>query len=245
MEIVISERINNIDANKGISEIKKIIMDFALGIKVKLNEITVSHNGWFAVNFSGEDSEILIEIIKRKFGIAPTKYAQIKIGDVYKGFISEIDKEFINLDIGLLSQDNYKLTYSLDTLKSQLTNGFDLSMKDIVSKFLFYRDLPLELRVEGIERNGKIKFEMSDFQVNYLKDLTINPLERIIIVGTLSKEIIKTIRKIMAYRDIVKIDSLSITNHMLVCKLGTNALGLIRKISPYLKEAKIYSFGLN
>jgi len=101
MEFVISERITNVDIIEGKKEVYKIIKNLASGIKVKLNEVDISYDGWVLVKFSGEDSEVLIELIKRKFGIAPVKYDQIKIGEVYKGFISEINEKFLNLFLNI------------------------------------------------------------------------------------------------------------------------------------------------
>lgn len=245
MEFVISERITNVDIIEGKKEVYKIIKNLASGIKVKLNEVDISYDGWVLVKFSGEDSEVLMELIKRKFGIAPVKYDQIKIGEVYKSFISEINEKFLNLDIGILSPDYCNGVCSLYTLQAQLADGFKISMKNIVSKFTLCLDLPLEARVRKVEGKDNISLEISDYQVNYLKDLIKNPLERIIIIGALSKEIKKAIDKVNAYRDIVGIETLCITSHILTCKLGTNARGIIKKLAPNLERAIFYSTALS
>ena len=239
MEFIISERIKNVDTIEGKNEVYNIIQKFAAGIKVKLN-IAVSYNGWILVKFSGEDSEILMELIKRKFGIAPIKFDRIKIGELYKGFISEINEKFLKLDIGILPPDKCNEICSLYTLQAQLTDGTEIPMENIAGRFTFCLDLPLEVKVKKVEGKN-ISLEISDYQVNYFKDLVENPLERILIVGALSKEIKRAIHKINAYRDIIRIENLCITTHILTCKLGTNARGIIKKLVPNLESAIIHS----
>ncbi len=244
MEFIISERITNIDIIEGKKEVYKIIKNLASGIKLKIN-VDIAYDRWIRVKLSGEDSEILKELIKRKFGIAPKKYAQIKIGDVYKSFISEINEEFLILDMGILSPDYCNGICSLYRLQAQLTNGFKASMEKIVSKFALCLDLPLEARVIKVEGNDNISLEMSDYQVNYLKDLIQNPLERIIIVGALLKEIKKAIHEVKVHRDLIGIETRSISSHILTCKLGTNARGIIKKLAPNLERAIIHSIVSN
>jgi hypothetical protein len=244
LEFIISERITNIDIIEGKKEVHKIIKNLASGIKVKIN-IDIVYDGWIRVKLTGEDSEILKELIKRKFGIAPGKCDQIKAGDVYKGFISEINEEFLNLDMGILSPDYCNGICSLYTLQTQLADGFKISMEKIVSKFILCLDLPLEVRVIKVEGKNSILLGMSDCRVDYLKDLIQNPLERIIIIGALSKEIKKAIHKVKAYRDLIGIETQSISSHILTCKLGTNARGIIKKLAPNLEKAIIHSIVSN
>jgi hypothetical protein len=43
-------------------------------------------------------------------------------------------------------------------------------------------------------------------------------------------------------RDIIEVEELSFTANSLVCKLGTDAPGIIAKIGRYVSEFKLYAF---
>ncbi len=62
-------------------------------------------------------------------------------------------------------------------------------------------------------------------------------LDRLLIIGASYSEIKSTIRKLQIDRDVVKIETLGMFEYAVVCKLGTDAAGLIPKIGKNLERA--------
>ncbi|MCK5604661.1 DUF2110 family protein [Candidatus Pacearchaeota archaeon] len=241
MELVLSDRIVDVDVKEGQKEVFEIMKDLASGIHVDLEELKINERGWIRVKFCGEDSELLTELLRRKFGIAPLSFSGIFVGDIFRGFITEINPNCMNVDMGLPSLGYSNGSYSLNRIHAQLLNGLNVPIKDVVNRFSLHRGMPLEVRIVKINKDDNIDLELSDDQINYFKERNRIPMERVIVLGALLKDVLKAIKLAKIGRDIIKTESLSLTIHMLTCKLGTEAAGMIVQIGSFLKRAKLFS----
>jgi hypothetical protein len=62
------------------------------------------------------------------------------------------------------------------------------------------------------------------------------------VLGSLFSDVEWAVKLSKSYRDIIKIDSLGTLEHVVLCKLGTDAIGLIPKLGRYLAEAVLVPF---
>lgn len=67
-------------------------------------------------------------------------------------------------------------------------------------------------------------------------------MHRIIAIGGSHDRLSEAVRLAKADRDIIQIEELSFTTNSLVCKLGTDAPGIIAKIGRHLSEFKLCAF---
>ncbi len=241
MDVAISEKIHNINVDDGIYEVSKLLKNLSSGIRVSLERLDIIDRGWIKVNFSGEDTEILLELLRINFGLLPLSSEKIKIGDIFKGFISEINSQFIHIDMGVLFPKFKDGLCSLSTLQAQLLDGARVPMKKFVRRFFLNKDMPIEIRVEKNEGN-EISVELSEYQKDFFINLSRIPLEKVIVIGAFLGEIHDAINSSRINRDIIRMYSLSLTTHILICKLGTDSLGVIVKIGSFLNKAKIIPF---
>jgi len=244
MELIVSEKVVDVDVEEGLREAYNIMKKLASGINIDLEYPEVNERGWIRIKFFGEDSELFIELLRRKFGITPLSSSEIKIGDIFRGFVTDINEKCLKLDIGISSSEFKDGSYSLSRLQTQLFNGLDASIEEIVNSFCLHKGMPLEVRVVKIDEDGNLDLELSDEQIDYLNEWKKIPVERVIVSGALLKDVFKAIKSAKVDRDIIKTESLSLTIHILTCKLGTDATGIIAKISYFLKRPKFFSLNV-
>jgi len=239
MEMMISEKIIDVNGKLAVEEIQKILNDMASGIRVKLEELMVGSRGWVSIKFSGEDSEPYFELIKQKFGFAPFSLDSIEIGDIFRGFIIGANNMNIQIDFGILSPKSIYGSYRLEKISSQLLDGLENSLDSIIDRFLFHKGVPLDIRIIGVEKH-KIDLELSDEYVRFLRQLETTPFPRIMITAAFSRNLINVIKANKIDKYIIGIDRLSLTNHLLTCKLGTDIDKLAFKLSNKFKKTQIH-----
>ncbi|WP_455277262.1 hypothetical protein [[Eubacterium] cellulosolvens] len=239
MEMMISEKIIDLDEKLAIEEIRKILNDIASGIKIKLENPIVGSKGWISIRFSGEDSEPFFELIKQRFGFAPYSLDSIEIGDIFQGFIIGVNDKNIQIDFGILSPKSIYGFYGLEKVSSQLLDGFENSLDNIVDRFLFQEGVPLEIRIIKVQ-NHTIDLELSDEYVRFLKQLEMTPFPRILITAALSRNLNNVIRTNKIDKYVIRMDRLSLTNHLLTFKLGTDINKLVFKLSNKFNRTQIH-----
>jgi hypothetical protein len=240
MEIVISEKIIDVDEKLAVEEIRRIFNDMASGIRVKLENPKVGSKGWISIRFSGEDSEPFFELTKQRFGFTPSSLESIELGDIFRGFIIGVNDKSIQIDFGILSPKSIYGSYILEKISSQLLDGLENSLDNVVDRYLLHKGVPLEVRIIGI-KNHKIDLELSDEYVRFLKQLETTPFPKIMITSALSRNLVDVIKANKIGKYIVRIDNLSLTNHLLTCKLGTKITKLVLKLSNKFKRTQIHS----
>jgi len=67
-------------------------------------------------------------------------------------------------------------------------------------------------------------------------------LDRLVVLGASFSDVEHAVRKSKHSRDVIKVESLGLLEHAVVCKLGTHAVGLTPKLGPLLSTAKLASF---
>ncbi len=83
---------------------------------------------------------------------------------------------------------------------------------------------------------------MAERQLKIYRKWTRSLLDRLIVLGASSSEIMEAVRRRRVSRDIVETESLGVLEHAVVCKLGTDAVGLIPKIGGRLPHASFAIF---
>jgi len=239
MEMMISEKIIDVEKKLAVEEIKKILNHMASGIRVKLGNFIIDSKGWVSIRFSGEDSEPFFELIKQRFGFTPSSLDSIEIGDIFRGFIIGVNNKSIQIDFGIISPKLIYGFYRLEKISSQLLDGLEYSLDNVIDRFLFHKGVPLEIKIIRVQ-NHKIDLELSDEYVRFLKQLDTTPLPRIMIIAALSRNLINVIKTNKIDKYVIGIDRLSLTNHLLTCKLGTDIDKLAFRLSNKFKKNQIH-----
>lgn len=217
------------------------------GLKVQVKIVGKTDNNWIKVEVSGEDEAVALRLLEQKSGFAPTSIDEVKKFSVLKGRIVVSKRNQENrllVDFGFSSPHLRGAFVPFHTLKAQIANGKDLSFGQLIDSFCLYENLPIEIKiVNSTEHDGGwIEAEFSEEQLQQFEQWLKDYVDRLIILGAPRSHVENAVEESKHFRDVIRIDSLGLLEHVIVCKLGTDAVGLIPKLGKLLSPAQLASF---
>jgi len=238
MEILISEKIDK--KTQALNFFEKMILSKTKELAIEVKKVT-EEDGFIKLIVEGEDLTIFLNIIKNDFGLAPRHINELKVNPVFKAFISNIQEDKLYLDAGIIQPSPFKVYISIETLWSQLTYGKKEGLKNILTQYCLFKDLPVEVIVASINKD-EVEVAFSDKQLHFFGELQTLPFERIIIADALINEVRKAVKLAKAKKYIIEVKSLSLLTHLLTCKLAISSKDLAFKLQKHLPTARILSF---
>lgn len=230
------------------SQLKKIeqllMSEFEnLGVEIKFLGCIVGN--WVQVSISGEDETIATNYISKEFGVCPKKIENVTASSTYKGYITEPakEKDTLLVDIGVFEPKIIQAKISLAHLQTQLVDGKKLSLKEIAELYGFSKGLPLNVKITCLdEGKGFMQAELSLDDTGRLHLWQESLLDRLIVLGSSLDEVEVVVERARLGRDVIGVESFGLFEHVLTCKLGTDAAGLIPRIGRYLRNARFVVF---
>jgi hypothetical protein len=210
------------------------------GLKVKTNILEADSLGWVHVSISGEDENVAIRYLADNIGLCPAGLEKIRKYSKLKGYVTDPSKSKNELwvDIGVFSPSHVDAAVSLNQLQAQLGDGRKIALGKMAELFGFCENLPLRVRVTNADLEKKyIEAELSEKQQEQYADWTRSLLDRLLVLGASYGEVMSAIRRGEFNRDIVNVESLGMFEHAVLCKLGTDAAGLIPRMGKNLRRA--------
>jgi len=216
------------------------------GFKVKLRIVDTTNRGWIRLEVSGEDETIALHFLDQKFGLAPVSVDKLKKFSVARGKIlsSAEGESELRVDIGVFSPRTFDAVIPLQRLQAQLANGKALTFQQLTALFCLFEKLPLAIKiVNNIEaQKEKVEAELSEAQLSQTTHWIRSCLDRLIVLGAFFSEVEDVLERSKHSRDVVRVEQLGLLEHAVVCKLGTDAVGLIPKLGPLLPNAFLSPF---
>ena len=114
----------------------------------------------------------------------------------------------------------------------------------MVELFCFYDYFPIQVKLCEEVKTGNeiIKAKLSESQLSFFKKCIRSRFDRLFILGSLISDVKRAVKLSRHSRDIIRIESLGMLEKVVLCKLGTDAVGLIPKIGRSLKTAVLVPF---
>ena len=216
------------------------------GLKVKLRVVGETNRGWVQIEVSGEDEIAALHFLDREMGLAPVSLDNLKKFSVTRGRVvfSGKSKNELYVDIGVFSPETYDSVIPLQMLQAQLTDGKKLPLQRLVELFCLYDNLPLEVKIvqDVDDQKNWIKAELSESQLSRITSWIRSSFDRLIVLGTFFSDVERAVKLSRHLRDVIKIESLGMLEHVVLCKLGTDAVGLIPKLGRFLPDAVFVPF---
>jgi hypothetical protein len=225
--------------------IDTILEDLVEGLDVQASVLGTLANRWVQVEVSGEDEGVATKLLERDIGFCPVSLGNVKKFASLKGYITGIEKskEALTVDIGVVEPTVVHALVPLKHLQANLVNGKNVPLKRISELWGFCDNLPVNIKVLNVKSEETlIEAELQDSQIRKLQQWKDSLLDRLIVVGASKDEVNSAIEQGGIKRDIIDVETLGIFEHALVCKLGTDAAGLIRSIGGKLRKAKFTVF---
>ena len=194
---------------------------------------------------TGEDENIATSYVLKEIGVCPTDIEKISGSPVLKGFITDFEQgaQVLTVDVGIFKPKDIPATLSLDHLQTSLLEGKKVGLERLVKLFALCPDLPINIRAARFdEKRALIEAELAEGQIHIYHNWLESLLDRLIVLGSPLSEIKKTLKHAKLERDVIDVKSLGIFEHALICKLGTDAAGLVPRIGRKLRDAKFAVF---
>jgi hypothetical protein len=211
---------------------------------VQLNIHSIHPRGWVQISIKGEDEKAALHFLAKGIGICKTHVKQIEKFSEIKGrtiFLNENRK--LMVDIGVVLPQIIDATISRQQLQAQLTDGRKLPLKKIIEHYGLCKNFPLTVKIiEVNEERSYVKAMLSESQLQQYRRWRQSLLDRLIIIGASHTRIKFALKRGNMWRDVIQIESLGMLEHAVICKLGTDAVGLIPKIGEYLRDAALAPF---
>jgi hypothetical protein len=225
---------------------EKLYSGLVSGLKVQLSFAGTTDRGWIQIEVSGEDKTAALSLLDREIGLAPVSLDKLKKFSVLQGKVVFSGKSEAELyvDLGVFSPKVSDAVVSGRRLCAQLADGKEVSLQGLVELFCLHDNLPLEVKIaEDVEAASKtVDAGLSEAQLSLFSGWVGCRFDRLIIFGSLFSDVERAVKLSRHSRDIIRIESLGVLEQVVLCKLGTDAVGLIPKLGRYLKSAVLVPF---
>ncbi|KPV63238.1 MAG: hypothetical protein AOA66_0960 [Candidatus Bathyarchaeota archaeon BA2] len=225
---------------------ESVLLSLCKGLKVRLRVVGKTSRGWIQTEVSGEDETAALHFIDREIGLAPVSVDKLKKFSVIRGRVvfSGKSKNELFVDVGVFSPETYDAVVPLQTLQVQLADGIKLPLQRLIELFCLYDNLPLKVKVAGSVNTQKklVEAELSEAQLSQITHWIRSRLDRLLVLGAPFSDVEHAVRASRHFRDVVKIEPLGLLEQAILCKLGTDAKGLIPKLGRLLPDAMLAPF---
>lgn len=218
--------------------VDKLLKPNLKGLKVEMEVCGVTSRKWIQLAISGEDEKIALNYLSNEFGLCPQRLESLNKFSTIKGFVTALDKNkgIVSVDIGVSSPDIIDATIPLRHLQTQLIDGRKTALEKLIELFGFCKNLPLTTKILKIdEEENSIEAMLAERQLAQYRNWTKSLLDRLIILGAPLQDVEWALKTAECSRDVVNIESLGLFEHAVVCKLGTDAAGLMPRIGGKLR----------
>lgn len=216
------------------------------GLRVKLEVVGKTDRGWIKTEVSGEDEGVALRLLDKEMGLAPTFIDKLKKFSVVRGRVSSSgeSEEELYVDIGVFSPQTCDAVIPLESLQAQLVDGKKLSLLQLTELFCFCDNMPMSVKVvKDIDIESKhVEAELSEAHLSQITHWARSNLDRLIVLGAPLAKVEHAIRASKHARDIIRIEPLGLLEHAVLCKLGTDAKGILPKLGSLLSDATLEPF---
>jgi hypothetical protein len=215
------------------------------GLEADMKVLGTAAGRWVQITLSGEDETIATSYIAKEIGFCPTNIENLEKLSTLKGYIANFEKstEELVVDVGVFQPKTIHATIPLSRLQAQLVDGRKTALKKIGELFGFCGDLPLNIKVARVnEDENRVEAELSARQVETYTVWQEALLDKLLVLDVPLRDLKNALEYAQLNRDIISVEPLGLFEHVLTCKLGTDAAGLIPKIGRILKKAKFAVF---
>ncbi len=214
----LAEKIPPQALKQGSQTIGKILAREAKGLKM-VSDFSLQRQ-WLQIRARGEDAGAFLNLLKREHGEAPLSRSNLEKWDVVDGFVTGAGR----------------IGYG-----AQLADGEAQSSREILDGNGLVDYAPIRVAVTELDGEN-ISVELADEQREQLVSWRKYPFDRVIVIGADKIQAENAVRFSGLQDDIVKVESLSLFVQSLLCKIGTDAPGVIAKIGNRLRGVGLKSY---
>jgi hypothetical protein len=228
-----------------LKQIDIILSDLFGDLSVEAAVTGTQAGRWVQLEVSGEDESIATKLLEREAGFCPINLEYVKKFSTIKGYVTSLDRstEELFVDIGVFQPKNVPAVIPIAHLQTHLAGKKKTSLKKIIELWGLCENLPLEIKVLEVKaEENRVEAELQSGQIHKFAQWKESLLDRLLVIGASTYEVKTAVEQEGLDRDVIEVESLGMFEHALVCKLGTDAAGLIGRIGRRLRKAKFTVF---
>ena len=198
---------------------------------------------WLQIRAKGADADAFLNLLRQEQGEAPVSRAKLGKWDIVRGFVAGAGRigYGVYVDIGIQDPAPKDALYPLHRMRAQLADGEAKSAREILDSNALVDYVPLRMTVTEFQGEN-ISVEMEDEARDRIVSWRKYPFDRVIVVGANRTQAENAVKASGLQSDIVEVESLSLFVQSLVCKIGTDAPGVIAKIGGSLRGMGLKSY---
>jgi hypothetical protein len=202
-----------------------------------------SRKGWARLDLKGEDSDVFRELVARDLAEAQTDAADLELQSSYEGIVCGEADDHLAVDIGIETPKPMNIKIGLSALRAQLGDGKPLPASEIIHEYCLVPGSRTTVRLTRLEPDTPVvEGWFADTHIERVSSKITTGLDRIQITDCFRREAEHAVRNSRTERDTISVESETLTTQSIVCKLGTDAVGLIPKLGRILRKRKLDPF---
>ena len=244
--LVLYDQIYNIPKKSNIKDIsirylkylKEITQSFS-DTKIHIKKLRKFDNR-FEILISGSEEVFILNLLKKKIG-AIHEFEDVKTNDVLKGVLLDVGKVGFGIFVDCaIVNPKVDVLLNLHDLRTQLCNGKNVSLKEIIKAYDFINRFPLYVKVVAVNKEKQqIQGILDQKTLDFYKKLTSENLEAVFVSGETKGQFKKALVKTGHFRDIVSIERFGFLENIVILRESTTAPGIIADIGRFLKNCKL------
>ncbi|MFW9894619.1 MAG: DUF2110 family protein [Candidatus Thorarchaeota archaeon] len=193
----------------------------------------------FEISISGPEEKFIVNILKNEIGTI-IEFKDVKIGKIYKGNLTEVGRVGFGLFVDCAFMNpNVEVLINLYTLREQLCQGREKSLKQIIDAYDFIDHFPLDIKIIKIDSDDlKVQGEIAPSSLKLFRKILDENLEAVFLSGETKGQFKKVMTKKGHFRDIITVKRFGFLENMILLKEDSNAPGIISHIGPELNNCK-------
>ena len=237
----LAEKIPPQALKQGSQVIARVLAAQAKGLKM-VSDFSLQGQ-WLQIRAKGEDADAFLNLLRQEQGEATVSRAKLGKWDIVRGFVAGAGRigYGVYVDIGIQDPAPKDALYPLHRMRAQLADGEAKSAREILDSNALVDYVPLRMTVTEFQGEN-ISVEMEDEARDRIVSWRKYPFDRVIVVGANRTQAENAVKASGLQSDIVEVESLSLFVQSLVCKIGTDAPGVIAKIGGSLRGMGLKSY---
>ncbi len=194
----------------------------------------------FEISINGPDEDFLFNLLQKEIGTI-IEFKDVKEGQIYKGSMVDVGKVGFGIfvDCAILNP-KVDVLINLHSLRTQLCNGKEKSLRQIVEAYDLIDHFPVYVRITRIDEvNNKLQGELDQKSLKLFKKILKENIECVFLSGDTKGQFKKALAKKGHLRDIISIKRFGFLENLVLLKKDSDAPGIIAHIGRELKNCKL------
>ena len=194
----------------------------------------------FEIIIQGPEVKFVLNLLKKEVG-SIQDFKDIIVGKIYRGNLVDVGKVGFGLfvDCAILNPP-VDVLVNLHTLREQLCNGNERSLKEIIEAYDFIDHFPVYVKITELDEvNNKLLGELAPKTLEFYKKILKENLECVFLSGETKGQFKKALTKKSHFQDFVTLKRFGFLENLVLLKEGSNAPGIIAHIGNELRNCKL------